>query len=482
MIVQATVPRLEVKALRHARQDLVVPFQVQADGGEAITVLRLLRVLSGKRIVGEARWRDGAALVKLFITRGNTRHWERERTGIAALRVANLPTPAVLGAGRLDGGGHFLLTEFLVGSRTLAERWSAVEALPPGDPQTLEVLQPAFALLGRLHAAGLIQADLHLGNFLEHQGELFLIDGDGIEPVAKNAGVCARQTLDNLALLVAQLPLAWESCLDVLVAAYSAKQDRLRPDRDALLQAIECAREKRLAHFLGKTVRNCSQFAVRSTTSLFTAVVRDEKELLAEFLENPDAVVGRGQMLKDGNTSTVVRVESGGRVRVVKRYNLKNFRHALSRFWRPSRAWHSWVAAHRLLFYGMSTPAPLAMLEERIGPLRRRAFLVTEFCPGENLLQHLSPDKAPEAPEAEAILAFFGALFRLRIAHGDLKATNLLWQAGRIVVIDLDAMVRHDSHAAFVRDWRRDRARFLRNWPAHSALYRWLDANLPEAA
>ena len=48
--------------------------------------------------------------------------------------------------------------------------------------------------------------------------------------------------------------------------------------------------------------------------------------------------------------------------------------------------------------------------------------------------------------------------------------------------IDLDAMVRHDSHTAFVRDWRRDRARFLRNWPTHSALYRWLDANLPEAA
>ena len=187
-------------------------------------------------------------------------------------------------------------------------------------------------------------------------------------------------------------------------------------------------------------------------------------------------------MLKDGNTSTVVRVESGGRVRVIKRYNLKSFRHALSRFWRPSRAWHSWVAGHRLAFFGIATPAPLAMLEERVGPLRRRAFLVTDHCPGDSLMQRLSPDREPDDEMATALIDLFEQFLRLKITHGDMKATNLLWHDGRIVVIDLDAMVRHDSHTAFVRDWRRDRARFLRNWPIHSALYRWLDANLPEAA
>ena len=221
MTVQGDVECVDAKRLRHARQSLAVPFRVQADDGETISVSRLLRVLPGKRIVGEANWRDTSVLVKLFVARANTRHWERERQGIAALQAANLPTPAVVGVGRLEGGGHFLLTEFLAGSRTLAERWMGAQKLRAGDPRALEILLPAFALLGRLHAAGLIQTDLHLGNFLEHQGELFLIDGDGIEPVAK--GVEApRQTLDNLALLVAQLPLAWESCLDVLIAAYGA--------------------------------------------------------------------------------------------------------------------------------------------------------------------------------------------------------------------------------------------------------------------
>ena len=70
-------------------------------------------------------------------------------------------------------------------------------------------------------------------------------------------------------------------------------------------------------------------------------------------------------------------------------------------------------------------------------------------------------------------------LYRLRISHGDLKATNLLWHDGRVWLIDLDAMMQHRSDKAFSQAWRRDRARLLRNWPASSLLCQWLDANLP---
>lgn len=476
----ASGPLAQVAELRRQGRAPAVPFQVLGEEGEAITLISLLRVLPGKRIVGEARWRDRRVLAKLFVAGHNSRHWERERQGIEALCAAEIPTPEIVGAGRLEGGGHFLLTEFLDESRTLAEQWSGMDALAPGSPQALAVLQPAFALLGRLHAGELLHTDLHLGNFLACKDELFVIDGDGVVRAGKGATALAQQALENLALLVAQLPLAWESCLDLLVTAYESQQDRLRPDRETLVQAVERARTQRLTHFLGKTLRDCSQFAVRSTTSLFSAVVRSEKESLSTLLQNPDLAIAQGHRLKDGGTCTVARVEAEGRALVVKRYNLKSFRHALSRFWRPSRAWHSWVAGHRLAFYGICTPAPLAMLEERVGPLRRRAFLVTEFFPGENLLQHLSPDREPDEAEANAIKDFFGVLFRLKISHGDMKATNLLWHSGRLAVIDLDAMVQHDSHRAFVHDWRRDRARFLRNWPIHSVLYQWLEANIPE--
>ena len=67
----------------------------------------------------------------------------------------------------------------------------------------------------------------------------------------------------------------------------------------------------------------------------------------------------------------------------------------------------------------------------------------------------------------------------MRISHGDLKATNLLWDQGRIVLIDLDAMVQHRSVRQHARAWQRDRSRLLRNWPQDSVLYQWLEANLP---
>jgi hypothetical protein len=177
----------------------------------------------------------------------------------------------------------------------------------------------------------------------------------------------------------------------------------------------------------------------------------------------------------------IAKVEAGGRALVIKRYNLKNPFHALSRCWRPSRAWQAWLNGHQLAFFGIATPSPLALIEERLGPLRLRAFLITDFCPGENLQWYLLPDREPEPAEAAEITALFDLLFRLRITHGDTKAANFLWHAGRLVLIDLDSMIRHDGEAAFMRAWRHDRARFLRNWPPQSTLWQWLDAHLPEA-
>jgi hypothetical protein len=199
-------------------------------------------------------------------------------------------------------------------------------------------------------------------------------------------------------------------------------------------------------------------------------------------LANPDAVMGLGTPLKLGNTSTVVRFNSGGRELVIKRYNLKSFFHGLRRCWRPSRAWHSWLAGQRLKFLGFCTPCPLAMVEERFGPLHGRSWLVTEYLAADNLLVHLSPYKTtvPPAAEAAAIKGVFGDLVASLISHGDLKATNLLWSNGHLCLIDLDAMRSHRWLFAFRSAWFKDRKRFLRNWPETSGLRSWMERNLPD--
>ena len=247
------------------------------------------------------------------------------------------------------------------------------------------------------------------------------------------------------------------------------------------MREIERVRAWRLKDYLGKAGRECTLFSVTRSALRFSALARTCSAALAPLLDTLDAAIACGHLLKDGRTCTVARIEAAGDPLVVKRYNLKSVFHAVGRCWRPSRAWHSWREGHRLGFYGIATPRPLGVLEERFGPLRRRAFLLNEYCPGMSLLRLLSAEREPDPAVGAALLDLFSTLNSLRISHGDLKASNLLWHDGRIFVIDLDAMEQHSSSRSYAYAWRRDRARFLRNWPAGSVLHGWLDRKLPPA-
>ncbi|MFT3848016.1 MAG: lipopolysaccharide kinase InaA family protein [Propionivibrio sp.] len=471
----------DTAALRTAGRTPATPFSVRLADGSVLRVDRLLRVLPGKRIVGDGEWNGRHVLAKLFVAAGSERHWKQEKDGIDALRAAGVPTPDILLGGALPGDGYLLLTSFIDDALTLADAWRSLAASPAGSTAVLDMLRPALHQLGHLHAAGLVQDDLHLGNFLRRGDDVWLIDGDAVRSISPGKALDERSAGANLAILLAQLPLAWDACRQPLLDAYVAGGGRRFADPAVLDGEVSRIRDWRLKDFLGKTLRDCTLFAVVCSVFRFSAVRRSETDSLQPVMAAPDAALRDGMLLKDGRTSTVARVVSGERVLVVKRYNLKNLRHALTRFWRPSRAWHAWREGHRLAFYGIATPDPLALIEERVGPLRRRAFLFTEHCPGVDLLRLLSPDVQPSGDMAQAIVALFEGLHDLRISHGDLKATNLLWHDGKIFLIDLDAMQQHRSPHRHAAAWRRDRERLLRNWPPPSALYRWLDANLPVA-
>lgn len=448
-----------IEQLERAGWQLPMPFSLDLPDGGRLEFRRILRWLPGRRVSGEARWNGKTVFAKLFIGDAAQRHGTREQQGLAALQAHALPTPELLASLEIPAGGMLVLSEFIPDARSL-----------DGAVGDLSLLLPAFALLGRLHAAGLVHDDLHPGNFLFVGNQPLLIDGDGIHSAP------AGRQLDNLALLLSQLPVDVDARRESLLAAYATTVDQCD-----LEKLVDAWRERRRERFLAKTLRNCTQFAVDREKRRFLAVLRDEQAPLASLLARPDAAIDGGRRLKSGATCTVAAVEIDGLAVVVKRYNLKNWRHALSRAWRPSRAWHSWREAHRLAFYGIATPKPVALLEERWGALRGRAFLITEFCPGRSLAECLCAEVVPDSVLAHAIEVFFAALCRLRITHGDLKATNLLWHEGLLHAIDLDAMTQHRSASAFQRAWRRDRARLLRNWPDGSPLHDWLARVLPAA-
>ncbi|MBX8530785.1 serine/threonine protein kinase [Pseudomonas cichorii] len=476
---------MRLSELKNAGRTPELPLNVTlADtiGPADLQLLTLLRVLPGQRYVGAGVWRGRTVLAKLLVGNKAARHFQRELDGVRLLAEQGLTTPLLLADGLQEGEGGWLLFEFLDNAQSLGDAWNQVENLPPlADEQQL-VLGEALSAIARLHAKGLWQEDLHLDNLLRHSGLLYLIDGAGIRAEEAGKPLSRQAVLENLGVFFAQLPKALKPFTEELLVHYLLSNAEHALPMEALQKQIDKVRSWRLKDYLNKTGRDCSLFSVEDTASQFRAIRREEESALLPVMQQADALLDKGHLYKTGGAATVGRVEVNGRTLLIKRYNIKHFAHWLKRFWRPSRAWHSWREANRLEFLGIATPRPLAVLEQRVLGLRRKAYLVTEFLSGPDIIKRFAPYvESGDVPENEllALDLLFEQLIRERISHGDLKGHNLFWHQDRWALIDLDAMQQHSSQSSFATAYARDRARFMRNWPAGSALHQLLEERLP---
>lgn len=463
-----------------------------AAGPASLRLDKLLRVLPGQRYVGMAEWRGRKVLAKLLVGDKAARHFRRELQGARWLAEQGLSTPLLLADGLTADAGGWLLFDYLEGAESLGDAWRAVEQQPPLSAAQQAVLGEALGMIGQLHRRGLWQADLHLDNLLRHNGQLFIVDGGGVRAETPGQALSRQQALANLGVFFAQLPVELESFIEELLVHYLLANGEHALPLEALLAEVAKVRRWRLRDYLKKVARDCSLFSARVGAFGLRILRRDEEGALEPLLDNLDGLTERGHIYKTGGAATVARVELGGRALVVKRYNVKNVGHWLKRFWRPSRAWHSWVEGNRLQLLGIATPQPLAVIERRWCWLRGRAYLITEYCGGQDIIARFQPyldkDGGGSPPESDllALDHLFAALLRERISHGDFKGHNLLWieardkGLGRWSLIDLDAMQQHRSERSFARAYARDRARFLRNWPADSQLFQLLDNRLPQ--
>ncbi|MDZ4333818.1 MAG: lipopolysaccharide kinase InaA family protein [Pseudomonas sp.] len=454
-----------------------------AAGSAELTLQRLLRVLPGQRYVAQAEWCGRPVLAKLLVGEKAARHFQRERDGARQLAEQGLNTPALLADGLREGEGGWLLFEYLDDSESLWDAWRAVEDQPLLSADQQAVLADALVSIAQMHTKGLWQADLHLDNLLRHNGQLFVIDGGGVQVETAGQPLSRGKVLENLGVFFAQLPAELAPFIEELLVHYLLANGEHALPLEALLKEVGKVRKWRLRDYLRKIARDCSLFAAKIGAFGLQVVRRDSQAGLQPLLNNLDLLTEQGHIYKTGGAATVAQVQLQGRPLVVKRYNVKSFAHWLKRFWRPSRAWHSWVEGNRLQLLGIATPQPLAVLERRWCWLRGRAYLITEYCGGQDIIARFQPyqDRTPPETELLALDRLFAALLRERISHGDFKGHNLFWDESlsRWSLIDLDAMQQHRSARSFAKAYARDRARFLRNWPVDSALHQLLNQRIP---
>ncbi len=196
---------------------------------------------------------------------------------------------------------------------------------------------------------------------------------------------------------------------------------------------------------------------------------RDDSPAMRELLLNIDREVesiGFTRVKHDG-TTTVGYTSRDGRPLVIKRYNTKNPWHFVRRAVRRSRARNCFDFARELIANQVATAAPLACVEARLGPLKGRSWLVTEYVDGAVCLDYVlgSAGQRETAEIAARLERMFRKLAELRITHGDMKATNVILRENRYpVLIDLDGMRRHATPASYDAWHKRDRDRFMKNW------------------
>jgi tRNA A-37 threonylcarbamoyl transferase component Bud32 len=441
---------------------------------------QLLRNLPGKRLVCRGIWQRRAVLVKLFIDpKSARRYWGREKAGAEALKGARVSTPALLFSGQTDDGIPVLVFEFLPESQTALEVWNGLST----SAERTAFLSQLIELLVGLHEAGLVHEDLHLQNFLSSGQKIYAIDGDAVCARGCGKALGHDASCSNLLTLLAQLPPQFDPLAEAMTRHYA--QLRNFPASQlvcAMEQSLPQVRRRRRRKYVAKCYRTCSEF-VRSHGHGQVAICRREAqgEALDSFLNDPDAFMQSGEMLKDGNSSTVVRVKGHGIDWVVKRYNIKSPWHALSRGFRPTRAWASWGNAHRLKISGIATPGAVVLLEKRFGPLRSTGYYVSEYLQGthaEVFFDDKNVSSALKEQAAGEFVTLFGLFRKLGIVHGDCKADNFLIRNNILWVLDLDAMRECFFAAHFQSLYRVDRQRFLNNWQSQPEWLRWFDEQL----
>ncbi|MBC8394391.1 MAG: hypothetical protein H8E17_17715 [Deltaproteobacteria bacterium] len=413
--------------------------------GSKATILRcgpILRRIGGRRTVYEGQCHSRPAIIKCFTSAFNgKRHFTKEVNGFRALKSRGLQTADILAMGKNNNGHHVLVLEKI---QHAADIFSLVESAK----HTSQIFEAVFRYLGKMHAAGVTQRDLHLGNFLWDGQSVYALDPAEMS-FSKNP-LDSNGSFKQLGCLFASLPESyWDTKRTLLETYFQMRQWNLD---DPAIGAIELLtykkRLRRVSRILRKSLRSSKRY-IRKKQGRYSGVfLRDifADQNILSFMQDVDEQMEAGKILKRGNTCFVSKINIGNQDIVVKRYNHKGLWHSLRHTLKGSRAKKCWLFGHRLSEAGIACAKPLAFIEQRKNGLIWQSYILNEFVNGPELHEVMNGDNDTNQ-QKEDILSkskkLLENLTNARMTHGDMKPANLLACNGEPVLIDLDSMQYH---------------------------------------
>jgi tRNA A-37 threonylcarbamoyl transferase component Bud32 len=412
---------------------------------ENLTCTALLRAISGRRQVYDSLWNQRAVITKAFLDKiSANRHLKREWRGMKLLQARGLNSPEPLFYGRTKDGHLAMVVEKITDSLTAFEVFERMKS----EAEKLDMLVRICKELAKQHKKGVLQKDLHLGNFMIAGNKIFALDAGQMHFLRRE--VDRKRSISQLAMLACFLRDRDTQSISKLCREYASSRGwKLGESDEKLFQKQLGAQRKRgVRRGLKKCLRT-SKRHLRIKADDYSAVF--DKGFCkgaepADFIKRIDALMDKGDIFKQGNTCYVSRIKWHDKDAVVKRYNHKGFIHSFRHTIKRSRARRGWLNGHRLIMLNIATPKPIAYIEKFRTGLVWQSYLVTEYVQGCKLYDFLRDDTITEQQWSEAtevIKKLIERLGKYYISHGDLKHTNILVTENGIVLTDLDAMKAH---------------------------------------
>lgn len=432
------------------------------NGKESLLCTDLFRIIPGRRAIYDALWNDRSVVAKVFSHKIHARrHLRKEWRGLIQLQRRGLSSPKPLFYGRTEDGQWAIVLEKIDESATILDVLNeTTEKL-----KELDLLVRVFRELAKQNSKGVLQKDLHLGNFLLAGDRIYALDPSQMQFFRRQ--VPRKKSISQLALLMCSLPTSDIKSARVICEEYfEVRGWHFGKSDEALLQKQIAVYSRRgIRRGLKKTLRT-SKRHLKITDRQYSAVFEKGFCLEAEpldFIGRLDALMDGGQVLKNGNTCYVSRLSWNGKDVVVKRYNNKGFIHSLRHTIKKSRARRGWLHGHRLGMLNIATPEPLAYIEQRKGFLIWKSYLVTKYVKGKRLYDYLRDDNVTQEQRSITTQQVKNLLIKLakyRVTHGDLKHSNILVTKNGPVLIDLDSMKVHKCRWTYQSRQIKDHERF----------------------
>ena len=387
-----------------------------------ICCTRVLRAIQGKRITCLGDFGSHKVVAKLFFhARRAKNHWQRSYKGCHKFIERSITAPNILFSGYLhEYGVYMIVFEYIENAVRFYEALASVQ----DEDQRQELLNRLIGCLARHHQQGIIQYDMHMGNFLLKGKKIYSLDGDHVRsfkgPITKS------RSLTNLCKLLSNFfPLLKARVLESYQAYCSAREwDPREKDTRKLIGIASGMRKRRLAKNVRKMYRSGSSFSVFKTSGYYSIRNRSIwNDRFKAISDHPELIIAQtsGEQL-DGFHKYHLSIDDVP----VTLYSARAFGYYLRRFGVVSRIWRNALRLNRLEIH---TPRPVAIIEKRKRLMIWHAFLIVESWEGVVAQDFFLSNSVPERDKhivAERIANAFLVMQQTGIAIRGVCSTNIL--------------------------------------------------------